>query len=122
MPLPGALPSIMVARTPSPVWLLGMWMIFSTFSSRILMFRMNEGQPFTLGVNYWPRRKAMYWWGQFEAGEVRDEFALIASLGLQVVRLFLLWGDFQPAPDVVDKTCLENLGKVCDIAAENSLK
>lgn len=83
---------------------------------------MKEGQPLTLGVNYWPRRKAMYWWGQFEAGEVRDEFALIASLGLQVVRLFLLWGDFQPAPDVVDKTCLENLGKVCDIAAENSLK
>jgi endo-1,4-beta-mannosidase len=83
---------------------------------------MNKGQPFTLGVNYWPRRKAMYWWSQFEAGEVRDEFALIASLGLQAVRLFLLWGDFQPAPDVVDKTCLENLGKVCDIAAENSLK
>ncbi len=83
---------------------------------------MTDSQPFTLGVNYWPRHKAMYWWSQFEAGEVRDEFALIASLGLQVVRLFLLWDDFQPAPDVVDQTCLENLGKVCDIAAENGLK
>ena len=31
-------------------------------------------QPFTLGVNYWPRRKAMYWWTNFEADEVREEF------------------------------------------------
>ena len=34
-------------------------------------------QPFTLGVNYWPRRKAMYWWSDFDAGEVREEFAVI---------------------------------------------
>jgi len=36
---------------------------------------MKEGETFTLGVNYWPRRKAMYWWSQLKAGEVRDEFA-----------------------------------------------
>ena len=30
---------------------------------------------FTLGVNYWPRRKAMYWWTDFDAGEVREEFS-----------------------------------------------
>ena len=30
-------------------------------------------EPFTLGVNYWPRRKAMYWWNNFDAGEVRNE-------------------------------------------------
>jgi len=29
-------------------------------------------QPFTVGVNYWPRHKAMYWWSRFDAGEVRD--------------------------------------------------
>lgn len=83
---------------------------------------MTEAQPFILGVNYWPRRKAMYWWGQFEADEVRDEFALIASLGLQVVCLFLLWDDFQPTVDAVDKNCLRNFGKVCDLAADHGLK
>jgi len=83
---------------------------------------MTDGQPFILGVNYWPRRKAMYWWSKFEACEVRDDFALIASLGLQAVRLFLLWDDFQPTANAVDKTCLSNLGKVCDIAADNGLK
>ena len=26
-----------------------------------------NNKRFTLGVNYWPRRKAMYWWSNFEA-------------------------------------------------------
>ena len=43
-------------------------------------------EPFLLGVNYWPRQKAMYWWSDFDAGEVRDEFAVIADLGLKIVR------------------------------------
>jgi hypothetical protein len=34
-----------------------------------------QDQPFTLGVNYWPRRKAMYWCSQFEADEVREEYS-----------------------------------------------
>ena len=77
--------------------------------------------PFTLGVNYWPRRKAMYWWSDFDAGEVREEFGIIKEIGLQVVRLFLLWDDFQPDPDSVNKDALANLIKVADIAAENGL-
>ena len=38
----------------------------------------------------------------FDAGEVHGEFATIASLGMTVVRIFLLWEDFQPTPDSVD--------------------
>lgn len=78
--------------------------------------------PFVLGVNYWPRRKAMYWWPNFEAGEVREEFAIIRDLGMSLVRIFLLWDDWQPTPDSVDAACLRNLGTVCDIAAEHGLK
>jgi endo-1,4-beta-mannosidase len=76
---------------------------------------------FTLGVNYWPRRKAMYWWTDFDAGEVREEFSLIREIGLNVVRIFLLWDDFQPEPDSVSKEALEHLVKVADIAGENNL-
>ncbi|GIL12223.1 MAG: hypothetical protein BroJett038_09430 [Chloroflexota bacterium] len=78
-------------------------------------------QPFVLGVNYWPRRKAMYWWSDFDAGEVREEFALMQELGLNVVRLFLLWDDFQPSPDEVSAECLKNFTTVCDLAAEAGL-
>jgi endo-1,4-beta-mannosidase len=76
-------------------------------------------QPFVLGANYWPRRKAMYWWGNFDAGEVREEFAVMREIGLNVVRLFLMWDDFQPEPDKVSATALKDLETVCDIAAEN---
>ena len=78
-------------------------------------------QPFTLGVNYWPRRKAMYWWSNFDAGEVREEFSVIKEIGMKVVRLFLLWDDFQPEPDSVNNDALANLVKVADTAAQNGL-
>ena len=78
-------------------------------------------QDFLLGVNYWPRRKAMYWWRDFDADEVREEFAIIADLGMKIVRIFLLWDDWQPTPDTVSLPCLDNLGVVCDIAAEHGL-
>jgi endo-1,4-beta-mannosidase len=77
--------------------------------------------PFVLGVNYWPRRKAMYWWGDFDPGEVREEFALIRDLGLSLVRIFLLWDDFQPSPDMVAREQLANLESVCTIAADQGL-
>ena len=77
--------------------------------------------PFTLGVNYWPRRKAMYWWSDFDSGEVREEFAIIKEIGLNVVRMFLLWDDFQPEPDMVAKDKLDHLVTVADAAAENGL-
>lgn len=83
---------------------------------------MTEKQPFVLGVNYWPRRKAMYWWSDFDAGEVREEFAIIRDLGMGIVRIFLLWDDWQPAPDQIDHEALDNLGTVLDIAAELGLK
>lgn len=78
-------------------------------------------QTFTLGVNYWPRRKAMYWWSNFDPAEVDEEFAVIQELGLNVVRMFLLWDDFQPEPGLVEKTALANLVKVADIAAAHKL-
>jgi len=77
---------------------------------------------FVLGVNYWPRRKAMYWWSNFEAEEVRAEFDIIASLGMNVVRLFLLWDDWQPTPDAVATERLRDFGTVCDIAAARNLQ
>ncbi len=79
------------------------------------------GAPFRMGVNYWPRRKAMGWWKDFERGEVADEFDVIAGLGLRLVRLFLLWEDIQPSPTTVAPGVLDDLAVVCDLAAERGL-
>ena len=73
-------------------------------------------RPFVLGINYWPRRKAMYWWKEFDTGEVRDELGEVADLGAQVVRVFLLWEDFQPSPWTVDTRRLGDLVRVLDLA------
>lgn len=82
---------------------------------------MRPGDPFVLGVNYWPRRKAMYWWSDFDAGEVAGEFDIIADLGMSVVRVFLLWDDWQPDAAVVSNERLADLVTVADIAAERGL-
>ena len=80
-----------------------------------------EIQDFILGVNYWPRRKAMYWWSDFEADEVREEFEIIKGIGMSLVRIFLLWEDWQPTPDTVNAEALDNLETVCNIAADLGL-
>lgn len=78
--------------------------------------------PFLLGINYWPRKKSVHWWADFDAGEVREEFAMIRDIGLTHVRLFLLWESFQTTPTTVSPTALADLRTVCDIAAELGLK
>ena len=77
---------------------------------------------FQMGVNYWPRRKAMYWWSEFDAGEVRVEFEMIRELNLNLVRIFLLWEDWQRAPEQVDVRALASLETVLLLAADLELE
>jgi hypothetical protein len=76
---------------------------------------------FSLGVNYWPRRSALAMWRRFDAGEIREDFGRIAGLGLDTVRFFLRWDEFQPQPDAVDPLMLERLETVLALAADAGL-
>ena len=76
-----------------------------------------EAAPFRLGVNYWPARTAMGWWPRFDTGEVGRDFRLIGEAGMDSVRLFLRWEDFQPAAGSVDHDMLRRLVVVADTAA-----
>lgn len=64
----------------------------------------------------------MYWWSHFDAGEVADEFDIIADLGMSVVRIFLLWDDWQKTPDSVESKRMRDLTTVCDVAAARGLQ
>lgn len=77
----------------------------------------NEKAPFITGINYWPANKAMYWWRNFEAGEVEADFKRLAQANFRLVRIFLTWEDFQPAPDRISSCCLDNLKKTADLAS-----
>ena len=59
----------------------------------------------------------MGWWSDFDRTEVAADFARIAASGLDSVRIFLTWADFQPAPDQVDRRMLDRLIAVADLAA-----
>ncbi|MEO6447183.1 MAG: hypothetical protein ABIZ91_14375 [Gemmatimonadaceae bacterium] len=76
---------------------------------------------FELGINYWPRRRAMHMWREFDVGEVREEMAHIADIGFDVVRMFALTRDFLPERDRVDATMVSRLGEVVRAAADAGL-
>ena len=76
---------------------------------------------FRLGINYWPSRTAMRWWQLFDVEEVERDFARLRTAGLDSVRIFLLWEDFQPAPDQISEQALKHLVHVADVARDNDL-
>jgi len=40
---------------------------------------MEKERKFILGSNYWPREKAMHWWGEFDLSPARRDFSLMAE-------------------------------------------
>ena len=76
---------------------------------------------FRLGINYWPVSSGMYWWRRFDAEAVGRDFARIRAAGIDSVRIFLLWEDFQPAADRVSNEALARLITVADAAMNNNL-
>jgi endo-1,4-beta-mannosidase len=79
-------------------------------------------EGFDVGVNYWPASSAMRWWRRFDAPLVERDFARIRQAGGDLVRFFLLWEDFQPAPTAVSDRSLERLVTVAEIARRHDLR
>lgn len=75
-----------------------------------------EHQGFILGVNYWPIGRAMYMWQDPDAGQVERDFGRLAECGLFLIRVFLLWEEFQPAPEAISVPALRRLVHLADIA------
>ncbi|MBR7131855.1 MAG: hypothetical protein IKC82_07725 [Lentisphaeria bacterium] len=51
---------------------------------------------FAIGVNYWASNAGMRMWRYFDAAEVEADFAVLHENGINTVRVFPLWPDFQP--------------------------
>lgn len=82
-----------------------------------------EPDKFVLGVNYWPRKKAMHWWKEFDEEEAGKELTQIKEeLNLDLIRIFLLWEDFQPEPSKINKDSMDNLETVLKTADNLNLK
>lgn len=83
---------------------------------------MEKKEDFIIGVNYWPRKKAMYWWRNFDEKEIDKEFKEISKIGLNTIRFFLDWEYFQPQPSKINNKAIKELKKVFDIAKKHNLK
>jgi endo-1,4-beta-mannosidase len=79
-------------------------------------------ERFAVGANYWPASSAMRWWRRFDVVEVGRDFGRLAAAGADLVRFFLLWEDFQPAPGAVSDRSLTNLVVVADAAQRLGLR
>ena len=55
----------------------------------------SEGR-FFVGCNYWAKNAGMYMWSQWRPDVVEKELAELSANGVEVMRVFPLWSDFQP--------------------------
>lgn len=83
---------------------------------------MTDPEKFIVGANYWPAGQAMELWRSFDPGKVDAEMRAAAGAGLQWVRIFLRWEDFQPEPSSLSTQALDNLLFLADAAAGAGLR
>jgi hypothetical protein len=72
-------------------------------------------ERFSLGVNYRPR-------AQLDASAAGEDFAHMARLGLDAVRVFVPWADLQPQPDRIDADVLDRLSALIATAQTLGLR
>jgi len=77
---------------------------------------------FLLGINYWPRRSAMYMWQRFDIEEIGNDIARMKALGLDVIRFFLMWDAFQPEPSAMDSTALRHFDAIMERVADSGMR
>lgn len=74
------------------------------------VFRDRDGRTVTpVGVNYWPASCGVEMWKFWPEAEIRHDLDVVRSLGLNCVRFFLRWEDFEPQPGVYDPKAFQHL-------------
>lgn len=77
---------------------------------------------FITGVNYWPRKHGVQMWTEFDREEIAEDMRIIARMGMNAVRVFLKWADFQPAPEVIDETMAGRFDELLAMAGEAGVR
>jgi hypothetical protein len=73
------------------------------------------------GVNYTPAERWWYCWNDFDADAIAHDFDAIAALGMDHLRIMLIWPWFQPNAAYVSPAHLDRLGQLMDLAAARKL-
>ena len=103
-----------------------------------------EDGSFYTGCNYWASNAGLYMWRRWEPETVKKDIELLAASGVNMMRVFPLWTDFQPLTRTMRGGCitdsfLQNDGPLqneagvddemmrrfrymCDVAEKNNVK
>ncbi|MEV0848122.1 glycosyl hydrolase [Streptomyces sp. NPDC049954] len=68
------------------------------------------------GVNYVPSRNWWYCWNDWDADSVLADLQAVSALGMDHIRIQLLWPVFQPNPAMVSPSALDRLSELLDLA------
>jgi len=102
-------------------------------------------KEFLLGCNYWASNAGTEMWRNWDEDTIRNDFEILSKNGVEYLRVFPIWRDFQPVSPLFDyggkireyRTCedkipenkyyldesmLQKFEKFCDIAEEFHLK
>ncbi len=82
---------------------------------------MTPARSLRFGANYTPSSRWMHAWLSLSPDAVRRDFAALAELGLDHVRIFPLWPLLQPNRTLVREEALDDVRTVVDLAAEFDL-
>ncbi|WP_158887670.1 glycoside hydrolase 5 family protein [Amycolatopsis anabasis] len=74
-----------------------------------------------LGVNYTPSTRWFHMWQDWRETDLRRDLHDIARLGLDHIRIMLLWSEFQPEPHLISGEKLDRLARFLDLAGEVGL-
>ncbi|MGW3961192.1 glycoside hydrolase 5 family protein [Amycolatopsis sp. NPDC005003] len=78
-------------------------------------------RAFRLGVNYTPSTRWFHMWEDWREDDLRRDLDDIAAIGLDHLRLMLLWSAFQPEPALVSGEKLDRLHRFLDLAGAAGL-
>ena len=62
-----------------------------------------------VGVNYWPASSGVEMWARWNPEEIRRDLDIVRENGLDCVRFFLRWPDFEPTFGNYDETMFDRL-------------
>lgn len=73
------------------------------------------------GVNYHPSVAGCQYWRSWDGDAVRRDFEAMRAAGLNSVRFFLFWADFEPEPGAYDEECIGRLQDLVGMARDQGL-
>ena len=84
-------------------------------------FRKRGRRIVPVGVNYWPGSCGVELWQAWPEDEIQHDLDVLKDLGLNTIRFFLRWQDFEPRAEKYDNKQFDRLGQFLEWCRERDV-